>query len=102
MYLHAALFDSPNHLTGKKVRTAADFIRCILEYTINVKIPFSSHAQKVTLYEIGDNMYWIMTWYWIKIPTSVGLVGSTISKFHKMLIKYLFGYYFSWPISSVH
>lgn len=38
----------------------------------------------------------------MKIPTTVGIAGLTISKFHKMLIKYLFGYYFSWPISWVH
>lgn len=31
----------------------------------------------------------------MKIPTSVGLVGFTISKVQKMLIKYLFVYYFS-------
>lgn len=44
MYLHTSLFDFPNHLTRKKARTAADFIHCILEYSINVKILFSSHA----------------------------------------------------------
>lgn len=45
-----------SQLTSKKVRAPADFFHCILKNSINVKIPFSNHTQKVTLYEIGDNI----------------------------------------------